>query len=219
MKNLDAIIFDMDGVIVDSEALKRQAAQATFAQYGVTFSQKQMEKFVGWSAQSVFEGLVKEFDHEHKAPPVAVLIAESGKRYHQLIEDELELFQGSREFLEKARGRGLRLALVTSSTTAMQTKVFDKHQLRKFFDVVVTENHIKKPKPDPEPYLKALDKLGISADQAVIVEDSYQGVLAAKAAGCRAIGLTHSFPQERLQKAGADEVLDSFTELEALLFN
>ena len=88
--------------------------------------------------------------------------------------------------------------------------------LRPFFSTITTGEDIIKGKPHPEPYLKTAEKLGVAPPNALVIEDSVNGVRSGKAAGCRVIAITTTFPRESLMEVQADYVVDSFAELEQL---
>jgi beta-phosphoglucomutase-like phosphatase (HAD superfamily) len=119
--------------------------------------------------------------------------------------------------LAASRRRFSALALTTSATRRDQEQIFQRFNLGRWFDAVVTAEDIRRAKPDPEPYLKTAAKVGLDPSLCLVVEDSTHGIRAAKRAGCWAVGLTTAFTAEELRRAGADAVVDSFAELAALL--
>jgi len=95
--------------------------------------------------------------------------------------------------------------------------IFNKFNLSDYFDVIVTKEEIKNGKPHPEPFLKTASKIEILPENCLVIEDSDNGIIAAKKAGCLVIGITTSLSREKLQEVGADHVVDSFDELEKIL--
>ncbi len=145
------------------------------------------------------------------------LIDYKSKMYLALAKEKMEIFPGVMDFLDVVRKKFEKVALTTSSVKEFQEMIFKKYNLNKFFDVIVTGNEIAKGKPDPESYLLTLKKLSLPGADCIIIEDSDNGIKSAKVAGCRAIGITHSFKKEKLIAAGADIVVDNFQELQKLI--
>jgi HAD superfamily hydrolase (TIGR01509 family) len=129
----------------------------------------------------------------------------------------MTLIPGSREFIQKAHEKGLKLGLTTSALLENQQRAFDMFDLWPFFSTIVTGQDIVHGKPHPEPYLKTAEKLGVAPANALVIEDSVHGVRSGKAAGCRVAAITTSFPRERLLEVEADYVVDSYAELNSLL--
>ena len=153
--------------------------------------------------------------------PAATLSLPQVMEYHNNIYkamfDQMRLIPGSREFIRKAHKKGFKLGLTTSALQENQKRVFEMFNLGPFFSTIITGQDIINGKPHPEPYLKTAEKLGVAPANALVIEDSVNGVRSGKAAGCRVIAITTSFPRERLMELQADYVVDSFAELERLL--
>jgi HAD superfamily hydrolase (TIGR01509 family) len=131
----------------------------------------------------------------------------------KLMSEEIRLIPGSLEFIRWAKKQYRKLALTTSSESKFQQKIFDMYRLHLYFDVVITGDKIQNSKPHPEPYLKTIDALKLAAHSCAVIEDSINGIIAAKEAGCNVIGITTSFSEEKLLNAGADMVVDDFSSL------
>ena len=130
--------------------------------------------------------------------------------------DQMRLVPGCLDFIQKAHKRGFKLGLTTSALQENQQRTFEMFNLWPFFSTIITGEDIINGKPHPEPYLKTAEKLGVAPANALVIEDSLNGVRSGKAAGCRVIAITTSFPRERLMELQADYVVDSFAELERL---
>jgi beta-phosphoglucomutase len=128
----------------------------------------------------------------------------------------LQPVDGALEFVRWAATR-YKLALATSATARNREATLKFLGIGDLFQAIVDASGHKRPKPDPEVFQVAMSKLGVVADDCWIIEDSINGLRAAKAAGCTAIAITTSFDRETLSAAGADMVVDSFAELKALL--
>jgi HAD superfamily hydrolase (TIGR01509 family) len=200
------VIFDLDGVLVDSESLKAQAHAAAVASFG-------------GRVDPLFYGTVMGGSHEYVR---AVYFCETGidpepeeysrryrNEYDRLLDRGLRPFPSVLEMLGHLRRRGLKLAVATSSKQWMVERVFALVELGPFFDAVISADDVTHHKPHPEAYLLALRKLGVNAASAMVVEDSETGLAAALRAGIRAIAYRHSF--NATHNLGSSRgVLDSF---------
>ena len=217
MSLLKAIIFDMDGVLTDSEPLHQKAELLVLKKYNIKVPLTEWKKFKGRTSLAIFTYILKNFA---KRPlRVQELISYEKNTYVKIASSSIKLFPGARLFIKRARKMFDKLALTTSGHRQSQKMVFDKFALHSFFDLVITVEDIVNGKPDPEPYLKTVKKLGISAARCLVVEDSVNGVISAKRAGCIVIGITHTFSRNKLKKAGADYIVRDFQEMSYLIKN
>ncbi|WP_433928774.1 HAD family hydrolase [Sorangium cellulosum] len=214
MVQFRALIFDMDGVIIDTEALHAEAKRLTFERYGIAVPERLYTEFRGRSDLDMVEHVVRELAGGALSPAEVV-----GAKHDvfRTLHEKIAPVEGALEFIRLARRRFERLALATSATRANQEFAFEKFALRPFFDVVVTSEDIGRTKPHPDPYLKAAEKLGMSPGACLVIEDSTNGVLSARAAGCAVAAITTSFSRDELKDARADMMVDSFPELASLL--
>ena len=210
MTHYKAIIFDMDGVIIDSEPLHEKAQRIVFSQYELSVPSTVFSAFKGKTEADVFGHVVETYaDNRVDA---SELIALKHDVYSQLM-GELQLIDGAKALIERLVERGVPLGLTTSATRRDQQRTFALFDLHAFFNVVVTADDVTNPKPDPEPYLTTARRLDIAPDSCLVIEDSTHGVLAAQRAGCTVIGLPTSFSTERLMQAGAHLAVDGYDQL------
>ncbi len=210
MTNLKAIIFDLDGVIIDSEVLHEEAARMAMSRYALDAASLDFDAFKGKTEQDVFEYVVEANEANHVS--VADLIALKQRLYGDLL-DRLQPVSGALAFIERLARVGVALGLTTSSLPENQQRAFDKFALHRYFDVVVTAADVTHAKPHPEPYLTTAQRLGVAPARCLVIEDSTHGVRSARRAGCRVAGLTTSFGKEALAEAGAEVVVDRYDEL------
>ncbi len=211
LENKRAFIFDMDGVLVDSEALYVKVEQAICRNHGIDIPASEWDHFTGKTNQAIFSYILSNF-----AATSSLHVDDLIEEKRQLVKSSLHqtpLFAGAIGFLKFIRDRFPLVALTTSSSKGIQELLFSIHNLSPYFDVVVTGDQVSQGKPSPEPYLLTMEKLGVTSQEAIVLEDSDNGVLSAKAAGCLAIGITNSFPAEVLQCVGADIIVASFDQL------
>lgn len=208
-----AIILDMDGVLIDSEPLHKRAKVLAFGDAGIVLSEDVYDSYKGRPDATMLPEILKARGWSDER------IEQFSRRKRQLyqeIEHELRPVAGAVDFVIWAASR-YRLALATSSTRRNRESVFRLLGVGDHFGVVVDASRHNRPKPDPEVFLVAMQELGVKADDCWVIEDSLNGMCAAKAAGCFAAGITTTFDSEKLRQAGADMVVHSFAELRTAL--
>jgi beta-phosphoglucomutase len=208
----NTLIFDMDGVVVDTEHLHAEAEKLVCDKYNIIVPEKEWDAFKGKTSLDIFSYIVKNFS-QGTSVSAEEMIREKKRRYLEIAQGKMLPIPGALEFARYAKRHLEKIALVTSSSREVTDMVLKKYKLNSFFDVVITGDDIQNGKPHPEPYLAAIKKLREKASDIVVVEDSLNGILSAKNAGCNVIGITTSFPQETLITHGADLVIHSFDEL------
>jgi beta-phosphoglucomutase len=194
---IKAIIFDMDGVLIDSEPFIREAAVRMFAERGLTvqpedflpFTGAGEDRFIGGVAEKY--GVVLDFEIDK---------ARTYENYGEIVEGKLQPLPGVHEFIAKARSRGLKLA-VASAADAVKVAINLREMgiPRDTFDAVVTGSDVTHKKPDPEIFLAAASKMGVEPADCLVCEDAVNGIKAARAAGMKCLGITTSFSVEELQ--------------------
>lgn len=216
MHHIQAIIFDLDGVIIDSEALHNAAVAAAVAQHGVTVPDALFDEFMGIPDEVLLDHINRHYLAGRCT--VTELLADKQAAYLQVV-DQMQAIPGAVDFIRQARPRFQAFGLATSSLRSNQVIAFDRFDLHRFFDVVVTAEDVTRTKPDPEPYQRAVARLGLPAAACVVIEDSVNGIRAGKGAGCPVIGLTTTYPAAHLATAGADAVCASFEAIAAHLID
>jgi HAD superfamily hydrolase (TIGR01509 family) len=214
---LFAIIFDLDGVLADSEPWWSQIDAKLLAKYGVTYRGEYHQNVVGVSYRIAVEFYKKAFG---LSVPTEKMMPRRGEIATEFFANRVGLFPKVEEVLQELRQMKLHLAVATSSLSASARPFLDRHQLTGFFQVIVTGEEVERGKPAPDIYLRAADKLGIPADACLVVEDALPGVAAAKAANMRAVAIPdRRFVDPDEYEKKADYVLGSLKELPALVRN
>jgi HAD superfamily hydrolase (TIGR01509 family) len=214
---LSAIIFDLDGVLADSEPWWSQIDAKLLADYGVTYRGEYHQNVVGVSYRIAVEFYKKAFG---LSVPTEEMMRRRGEIATEFFANRVGLFPKVEEVLQELRQMKLHLAVATSSLSASARPFLDRHQLTGFFQVIVTGEEVERGKPAPDIYLRAADKLGIPADACLVVEDAFPGVAAAKAANMRAVAIPdRRFVDPDEYEKKADYVLGSLKELPALVRN
>lgn len=209
---IKAVIFDMDGVIVDSEGLHREADDIILAKYGVKLNDSEWASYLGQREQEVWAQIKKKSNLKEDAE---YLRKEKDEYYLQLIDKKLRLFPGFRTFLGLVKEKNLKIALVSSSPRNQVNKILEKFSLTNSFTLNLSGNDVAHPKPHPEPYQKTIDKLQVKPEECIVIEDTITGIKSAKAAGCNIVAVTNTFAAVSLEKAGADLVVNNLEEISA----
>ncbi len=207
----EAVIFDMDGVLIDSEPLHEEAQRIVFRTYGLTVPPEAFVRFKGQTEEAVFDEVVTNYAEQPF--DAEVLIAEKHRTYAALM-DRLQLIEGALPLVKRLVDEGRTLGLATSATPENQRQVFERWRLAPYFRAVVTAADVRHAKPHPEPYLTTAERLGVSPKACLVFEDSTHGVTSARRAGCTVVGLTTSFTAARLREAGAHHTFSTFFELQ-----
>jgi HAD superfamily hydrolase (TIGR01509 family) len=183
----DAVVFDNDGLLLDTESVWTRAEQDLFERRGTEFTPADKLELVGTSAEIAGGILERRLGEPGRA---AELIEELNALVVAELEHGVEAMIGARELLERLRERGTPLALVSNSPLRFVRRSIELAGFEEHFDVVVSAHEVAAPKPAPDPYLEACRRLGVEPGPAVIaLEDSPTGVAAARAAGLTVIGI------------------------------
>lgn len=199
---LRAVIFDVDGVLVQSMEKHHQAYQRAFQDHGVAVRLEEVYANEGRRSREVIESIARD----RGLHLTGEQMDEMSRRKQETFASfgPLPLYPGVPDLLASLKAKGLKVAAVTGTT-----RFNVQHHLGPLvqqLDVLVCAEDVKKSKPDPEPYLKALEKLGIRADEALVVENATLGLRSAKGAGLRVVGVTSTLSAEALHEA--DRIVD-----------
>jgi|SRR5215813_271267 len=212
---LSAIIFDLDGVLADSEPLWSEIDAKLLAGYGVTYRGEYHQNVVGVSYRLAVEFFKKTFG---LVASTEEMMRRRGEIATEFFANRIGLFPSVKEVLEELRQMKLRLAIATSSVSASARPFLNRHQLTGFFDVIITGEEVEHGKPAPDIYLCAAKQLGISVEECLVVEDALPGVAAAKAAKMRVAAVPdRRFVDPSAYEEKADYVLSSLKDLPALV--
>lgn len=207
-----AVIFDMDGVIVDSEPLHEQALLQVVEKLG--YGANHGVQYENWVGRSDLE-IWREFCARHKpAETVEQLLALKRERLMEILRREQPFFEGLPNLIEWLAQR-YRLAVASGSDRPVVEGVLEMGGLRPFFSSVVTCEDVQRGKPEPDSFLLAADLLEVHPGECYVIEDSKPGVAAGLAAGMDVIAITNSHPAEEL--AHATFVVKTYEELQNLL--
>jgi HAD superfamily hydrolase (TIGR01509 family) len=193
-----AVIFDMDGVIVDSEPYSMQALIDILRQYGIDPTEAEIRRSYG---RRIRDDFADYFSRYGVTAHLETAIARKEARYYHLAAGHLKPFPGVMRLLKRLRARGHGLALASSGDRVKVAFGMQALSLDGTFEAVVCGNDVTRSKPDPEIYLLAAQRLKIPPAACVAIEDAPAGVEAAKRAGMRCIAVTNSVAREQLRQA------------------
>ncbi|MDU4842137.1 MAG: HAD-IA family hydrolase [Leclercia adecarboxylata] len=185
MMSINAVIFDMDGVIIDSEGLWRQAQKAALAVWRAEISDEECETLTKGKRLDDIARIWCEYCHLQAEP--MVIEAAIRIRIIELITREGQAMQGVYAVMDYFREADYRIALATSSSHEIVDAVLSKLGIRHYFDVICSADDERYGKPHPAVYLSALRQLGLAASQCLVIEDSHSGYRAASAAGIKTL--------------------------------
>lgn len=207
---LEAVLFDMDGLLVDTEPQWFAAESATVAQLGGVWGKQQQIDLLGSNLPVAARYMIEYTDSILDTPTVMTMLMENMTRQ---LTGRVSFQPGVLDLLEALVAADVALALVTSSVR-VHVDVILGHLPSQPFRHHVTADDVNNLKPHPEPYLSALDLLGVSAARSVVLEDSPAGVAAAEAAGCHVVAVPSVVP---IAPAPRRSVVDSLTEVDVAM--
>ncbi len=214
MSEIKAILFDMDGVLVDSETpLMKCAIDHLKAKYNIDVKFEDFADFVGKGEDAAIGGVVRKNGGTY----LPQMKDECYEIYIQLAETIVEAAPGMAELLPKLKEK-CKLAIASSADRRkvdVNIRVLGVEE--SVFDAVITGSDITNKKPDPEIYIKAAKAVGVNPENCLVVEDAVAGIESGKAAGCKVVGVVGSFDAETLKNAGADCIVETTKDIEKLI--
>jgi len=184
---LRAVIFDMDGVIVNSEPLHHMAYKKMFEEFKIDVSNTLYESFTGQSTSSICKQLCVTFNLNHDPNS---LVLSKRKHFKIIFENDssFQMIDGALELIKNYFNNNLTLVLASSASMINIDRIFKKFDLNKFFKAKISGADLKESKPNPEIFIKAANLSGFKKDECLVIEDSTSGIIAAKSAGIYCVG-------------------------------
>jgi len=207
-----AVIFDMDGVVVNTEPIGYSANQKMYKALGITVPDEIYSTFIGNSDKNIIQKLkgLYQIEKTHEE-----LLEEKYRFYFEAFDNasDLELLPGVKDLIIELHAKGIKLLLASSASKRKIEAVFTRFGLHPYFDAKISGEDFEFFKPNPDIFLEAVKQSGFSKDECIIIEDSTNGIKAAKAAGVYCIGYKsgHSMGQDT---SLADMVISDFKELD-----
>jgi beta-phosphoglucomutase len=209
-KNCFTVIFDMDGVIVDSNPTHTIALRQFCKMHGHYLTDNELKAKVYGRANK--DWLPDIFGDQMTPAAYKKLADEKEALFRKLFEPIIQPLNGLIHFLDILKNNNITMAVASSAPPENVQFTLEKTGTKKYFNILLNESSFNKGKPDPEIYLKTASLLNVSPDKCIVFEDSIAGVEAAKKAGCKVIGVTTTHAREEF--VGTDLVIDDFEGLE-----
>lgn len=208
---IKAVIYDMDGVLIDSEPLWRKAEIRSFAKFNISLTEDMCKMTTGLREDEVVAYWFREF--HVKSGNEKLIEKQIWKYIIELIQTESKPKDGVFESLEFFKKKNLKLALASTSAMILINTVIDKFQIRDYFEVIHSAEFEKNGKPHPDVYISTAKKLGAHTIECVAIEDSFNGIIAAKAAKMKCVAIPEKEFLEDKRLGIADVVLSSLNEV------
>jgi len=203
-RSFRAVVFDMDGTLIDTERIGAASWDHAGEELGVTVGEEVKRRMVGRTLpdiHAIVREALPEVDSDH-------LLERANHHYHRLVTAAPPPVKpGARELLERLRDLGVPMGLATSSRAFQAEDKLGRTGLRAFFSVIVAGDQVTRGKPDPEIFQTAAERLGFAAADCVIFEDSGPGIEAAERSGALAVFVPESFPPDPVHALFAHEIL------------
>lgn len=214
--SIKLVIFDMDGVLIDSENLWQQAEQDLFREVGVSIGDDLLVQTRGLRSVDMVDHWCRMFNITDIAPQT--LMSRYDIRMTEVLRTRVPLMEGAREAIHFFRDMGLPLALASCSAMNQIEAAMERHQLRDNFELMISAANGMPGKPHPEIYLKTAEKLDVDPTQCLAIEDSFYGVISAKAARMKVLSMPDPLEYEQERFGAADVKIRSLTEINDTLF-
>ncbi len=205
---MKAIIFDMDGVLVDSMPDHAEAWKQALATAGITITRNEIYELEGSNNRQLIEIIFRRFGRSPKEEDVRELSGKKTEIFNRI--EHVKPFDGIKELLNSLLPK-YKLAVVSGSNSKTVHYIIDSF-FPNTFQVIIGGDDVKESKPSPEPYLKAVEKLGVPGKQCLVIENAPLGIRSAKNAGLRCIAIPTYLEKEKLKEA--DLIVESHRELE-----
>jgi HAD superfamily hydrolase (TIGR01509 family) len=211
LDNIQCVIFDMDGVIIDSEFLHKKAYYDTFISLGLEVSEELYKTITGSSTLNVFQKLVAHFELENDPEE---LVLHKRRHYVSYFKNDpsLQLVDGVEDIIKYFYAQGKTLILASSASMPNIDRVFNRFDLNQYFTAKLSGADLKQSKPHPEIFEKAAEQGSAAKENCIVIEDSDNGILAANRAGIFVFGYANAMSTDQtLEKA--NKVISDFKEL------
>lgn len=206
---IEGVIFDMDGVLIDSHPVHRLAWRKFLATLGKNVSEKQLDFILeGRRRNEILRFFLGDISED--------AIAEYGRRKEDFFQQnfqDVKLVPGISAFLEVLQHAGMKTGIATSASSYRTRQTLELLHLQNTFATVVTADEVTEGKPNPEVYQLAAQRMSLHPEQLLVMEDAPSGIQAARSAGIRCIGVSNSDRASALRQAGADCVIPDFVGL------
>ena len=213
IKGIRAVIFDMDGTMIDSISYHKEAWIAFLNKYGIDLNPSQ---FQAQNHGTIDEMIIRFFGNNIDSNKIKELGREKEKTYRDLYKNDIKEIAGLTNFLKELKAKNIKIALATNCDTLNINFVLESLNIKKYFDVITGGHEVINGKPNPEIYFTTLNKLKITNNEAIVIEDSEGGIISSLKAGIKVVGITTSHTADELKKYGCYEVITDFKYFEII---
>lgn len=209
MNKIKLVIFDMDGVLVDSEPAIRSASKEALAEWGVLAELEDFRPFTGMGDDKFIGGVAEKYGKVYDAS----MKKRAYEIYLDTASERVKVYNWSKTITERLHNDGYTLAIASASDLSkVECNITCIGVNKAIFSAIISGSDVKNKKPAPDIFLCAAEKAGILPFYSLVIEDAVSGVRAAKAAGMTCIAVTTTFPADKLQDAGADYIIDDLND-------
>jgi len=207
---MKAFIFDMDGVIIDSQPIHFEVDAMVLKDFGVEIDQKELEQYAGMANEDIWSSLKEKYHLKQTLPEIIEYLL--SKKAQSFKETNREPIDGVIDLIHKLDEMNIPMALASSSARVLIDTVLEKYKIRDYFSYIISGDEVRKSKPEPDIYLTAAQKINVDPKDCVVLEDTKNGVIAAKTAGMKCIGFRN--PNSGAQDLSkADVIVESIREV------
>ncbi len=203
-----AVIWDMDGVIVDTAQYHHKGWQIVFRKRGANYTEEDYWRNTGKRSDGIIRSVLGEKIPQNE---ITEIIREKDESFRQLMGQNIRLFPGVLKLITSLKAHGFKIAIASSAPMENIQLITQSLKIHNRFDAIVSGWEVTKGKPDPQIFLLTAEKLGVEAENCIVIEDAIAGVTASKRAGIHCIAVTNTTPREDLREA--DLVIDTLEEI------
>lgn len=208
---IKGVIFDMDGVIIESESIYMEAEKDFFKELGLEFTKKEREKYTGIPLDEIWKKIIEDYNLNFKYSINDLVEKHVEVFYQGLKEKDIQLMAGIEKWFEKLKEKNYKMIIASSSFPKIVNYIYQKFNLDNYMQGFINVKNIKDGKPNPEIFVKAAEKLDLIPKECLVIEDSMNGVLAAKKANMKCIAFNNRKDSlQNLEKA--DLVINKFNQ-------
>lgn len=212
MKNINSVIFDMDGVVVDGMPYHIKSWKKSLSTIGMSVTDLDIYLMEGMTGEETIKELASKNDKFLSSEMIRKVLKLKRKIFKDIF--TVKLMKGSKELLSELHRNNYHIALVTGTRLEVVKKVLQMG-LEDIFEVIITGDMVSNGKPNPEPYLKAVNELNVRKENCLVIENAPAGIASAKSAGLKCFAVQTSLPQDYLKSA--DMIFPSINDLSAFL--
>jgi len=203
-----AVIWDMDGVIVDTAQYHLKGWQMVFQKRGANYTEEDFRRNTGKRSDSIIKNVLGEKIAQGE---IIAITREKDETFRQLMGQNIRPFPGVLKLITSLKEHGFKIAIASSAPMENIQLITRSLKIHNYFDAMVSGWETTKGKPNPQIFLRAVEKLGVEAEDCIVIEDAISGVTASKRAGIRCIAVTNTTPREDLREA--DLITDTLEEI------